>query len=775
MIDDRELSSLFEDECRERFQNLDDGLLLLEKNQEDQQVLQDLFREAHSLKGTARMLGLSGLEKTAHAFEDVLGSIKKGEITLTPELSDVMSVGLEDMRKLAREAVEDVPAGVSPDQAIEKMRQLAASARTANAAPPPRPATPANFSDAALTQERMSRPLTPPPALPAGGNRFKTEASPLPRFSVERPDAALPPAPFHPEDGRHVASIRVEPRKLDQLLNQAGELAVVRTRLNQRLAEAEEIKGVVDDWRRERRKTGPRQGSDFDQTFFDRLAPLFQTMYQFLVEDNQALETTARDIEDGVRNLRLLPLGVLFNLFPRVVRDLCRDLHKSADLSISGEDATVDKFIIEELKSPLTHLLRNAIHHGLESPEERLKLGKPVQGSIRLFGRRAVSHVLIEVTDDGRGVDIEAVRKAALKARRHTEEELNGFSRERLTQLIFSPGLSTSPMVTDVSGRGVGLDAVRQKVMELKGTVEVHSRPGLGCRFSIRLPISLTTSQVFIVSAGGRQFALPLDFTTAVSKIREKDIFPVEGRETIQFQGRPLSIIHLADLLGLPSSAPSASPGKSGPREFPAVIISNGMERLGLLVDDLLDQVEIVVKPHGAILKKVRNISGASILGAGEVCLVLDPLDLIASAAELGGTMGRKSIREALAVEQKTPARILLVEDSITTRTQEKRILESAGYTVVTAVDGQDALDKLSADENFAGVVSDVQMPNLDGLELTERIRAIPAFKELPVILVTSLAADEDRRRGLDAGADAYIAKPTFDQDLLLDTLRKLL
>ena len=792
MIEDEELRSLFDAECQERFQNLDQGLLTLEKTPDDQKILQDLFREAHSLKGTARMLALSGLEKTAHAFEDALGSVKKGEIKFSSDLSDAMSLALGCMRNFAREAVGGEPADISPEPAIQKMKRIVESGD----AEEPRPAEPRSGKKAVtplqspLAQEKISQPVSSPPAPPAPARKQPEKAAPGPSHASasDQADQGAGCAPLSPQqtapadESYHVATIRVEPRKLDQLLNQVGELAVTRTRFNQRLNEADEIKDLLDDWNRARRKKEEREpgrtstrNRDLDEAFFDRLTHKFQQLHQYLLEDNQTLEMTAREVEDGVKNLRLLPLGVLFSLFPRVVRDLCRDLGKNADLVITGEDTTVDKFIIEELKSPLTHLLRNAVHHGLESPDQRVKAGKSAQGALTLSASRTISHVMIEVSDDGRGLDVEAIKKAAVKGRRLTEGELNRLSQESVNQLIFNPGLSTCEMITDISGRGVGLDAVKQKIAELKGTVDVHSRPGLGCTFSIRLPISLTTSQVFIVKAAGRQFALPLDFTSAVLKIREDDIFSVEGRETIQFQQRPLSIIHLADLLGMDAAAIPAPEIKSGRKEFQAVIITNGEQKLGLIVDELLDQIEIVIKPHGKILKKVRNISGASILGTGEVCLVLDIIDLISAAAGEGAGSGRAAFKETLSQERTAPPRILLAEDSITTRTQEKRILESNGYQVVIAVDGQDALNKLQTMGDFDGVVSDIEMPNLTGLELTERIRSIPAFEDLPVILVSSLSSDEDRRRGLEAGADAYMTKPTFDQDALLDALRRLL
>jgi two-component system, chemotaxis family, sensor kinase CheA len=453
-----------------------------------------------------------------------------------------------------------------------------------------------------------------------------------------------------------------------------------------------------------------------------------------------------------------------------MVRDLARHQAKEVQLIIEGGETTADKRILEEMKDPLMHMIRNAIDHGLEAPDERQRCGKPRLGTIRLRARLTPSSLVIEVADDGRGLDLERIKLTALKRRLRREEELAAMTSGQIQALIFAPGFSTSPLVTDISGRGVGLDVVGANVERLKGNIEVESSLGHGCTLRICLPRALAATRVLIVMADRRSYALPIEYVHTTRLVSPQEVFPIEGMETIVVDGRPVSLAHLSALLGISSQVAGAKEGKppesDNPR--PCLVLTVGEDQIGLFVDALLDEQEIVVKPHSAILKRVRNVSGATILGTGEVCMVLNPLDLVQSVRQRPARM----LREASHPKPLKKHVILLVEDSITTRTQEKRILESAGYEVVAAVNGVDALQKLSS-QAFDAVISDVEMPSMDGLTLTERIRREPKYNELPIILVTSLASEEDKRRGIEVGANAYIAKPTFDQGLLLDTLRR--
>jgi two-component system, chemotaxis family, sensor kinase CheA len=805
MIEDKELRDLFKAESEEHLQHLDEGLLSLEKHPNTQATLEEVFREVHSLKGAARMLRVSDVETIAHRFEDILGAAKRGETVLSSETIDRLYRGLDAIRKLVQEAVTGEPSGV---QVLSVLAQL----RVEGPGVPPQAPTPADVRQLPTRSEASSRETE---GLAAGvDDQLLPMASPTSDAPVALglPTDARVPEPHEgvfsqpgAEDGHaqtqryRIETIRVDPQKLDALMTQAGELTVTKIRMAHRLADIEEIMSLWEEWNREafadhlgrgevRIEPGRNGGYHLEQSevkrllaFYERasarlerLGALLNRLRTVAYEDTARLDYVANELEAGIRTIRLLPLSTMFNLFPRMVRDLARAQSKEVQLVIEGGETTADKRILEEMKDPLMHLMRNAIDHGVETPQERERGGKAPTASIHLRARQTATSIVIEVSDDGRGLDIETIKRTALRRRIYREEELAAMTLAQIQSLIFVSGFSTSSLVTDVSGRGVGLDVVRANVERLKGTIQVEASPGAGCVFRIQLPITLATVRVLIVSTAGNIYALPVEFVHTMRQVSPRAIFSIEGRETIVLDGHPLSVVRLVDLLELPTrregrSARIEAGDPHAPNALPCVILALDEERLGLFVDELLDEQEVVLKPLSPILKRVRNVSGATILETGEVCMVLNPHDLMKTVQKQATAVAlERAIEE---VERKRV--ILLVEDSITTRTQEKRILESGGYDVVTAVDGVDALNKLRS-RTFDAVVSDIQMPNMDGLTLAAKIREDKHYQELPVILVTSLATEEDKRRGMEVGANAYLTKPTFDQQVLLETLRRL-
>ncbi|MDP2795128.1 MAG: response regulator [Sulfurisoma sp.] len=681
MIEDPELRRLFEAESAEHLARLDDGLLRLEKTPADPPLLEDVFRESHSLKGAARMLGLAGIEAAAHGLESLLNAARKGEAPLTPEAIARMNAALVELRRRVREALTDLPT-------------------------PPAPAAIGAAATVATLAGKVGAGGT------AAGEPFRIE------------------------------TVRVETRKLDDLLTQVGELAVIQGRMRHRRALMEDLPA---QW------AGPER------------------------EDGARMEFTVNRLKDLVLALRLLPLSILFALFPRMVRDLAGARDKEAELVLEGGDITVDKRILEEMKDPLMHLVRNAIDHGIEPPAERERLGKPRAGRVRLSAVRKNNSVLLEVRDDGRGLDLEAIRQMAKKRGLLDEATLAAMTPAQLQQLILLPGFSTSTFVTELSGRGVGLDVVRVNVERMKGDIRLESAAGHGLTVQLRLPLSLATTRLLLASVGGRLYGLPIESVHASLRVREADVFTLEGRPAVLLDGQPVIAARIKDLLELPAAkeaaiAPSRGWGEGG---MACIVLQIGDDRLGLLADDLVAEEEVVGRPLGAPLRRVRNVSALATLGSGEICAVLNPADLLRSAHKTGA-----EVRSAELGARKEAARpaILLVEDSALIRAMEKRILEDGGYEVVATVDGMDALDALETrgSRPFAAVVSDILMPNMDGLALTARIRADPRHKDLPVILVTTLASDEDKRRGLEAGANAYLPKPSFDQRVLLETLKRL-
>ena len=822
MIEDDELREVFKTSSEEHLQNLDEGLLYLEKNPNDAAKIEELLREAHSLKGDAGMLGVKDVATLSHQIEHLLGGLKRQETTLTADLVDRISYGIDAIRQLVYAAVTGEPCeinafhslaylmGAKPETPTDAISAINREQGTGNREQDePEGVEPPEEPQAIEEPVIDSVPVSPPDEMP------------IPVTTVAEPMNAPPPVTISRDSTYKIETIRVPTRNLDGLMTQTGELTVTKIRIAHRLNEIEDLVSLWEEWSRDafvnrfvvhdlennlNRYSSEKGTIGQLQNYYHRsterleqLGSLINQLRNTFSEDIARLDIISDELEDGIRTLRLLPLSTIFNLFPRMVRDLARQQRKEIELVISGGETRADKRILEEMKDPLMHILRNAIDHGIETPEERRKSGKPAIAKIELRGYQTATHVVLEVCDDGRGLDIEKIKQTALKRGICQPEELLGMTPQQIHSLIFAPGFTTRTVVTEVSGRGVGMDVVRTNVERLKGIIQVESSPRKGSVFRIQLGTTLATAHVLIVSVQGISYAIPVEFVQMTKLVQVNEIFAIEGRETIVFEDQPISVAQLADLLEIRWTSSQFEPESTISQESksrfslspsliqknpssptmdvasPCIILKVGEEKLGLFVDALVDEQDVVLKPQSQLLKRVRNVAGATILGTGEVCIILSPQDLIKSIRKQAGVISSPSARSALKVQDNSSVKpvILLVEDSITTRTQEKRILEAAGYEVVTAVDGLDGFNKLGT-RSFDAVVSDIQMPNLDGLSLVTKIRQNRDYSELPIILVTSLASDEDKRKGAEVGANAYITKASFNQEVLIETLKRL-
>lgn len=818
-IDDEELREVFKAASEEHLQNLDQGLLHLEKHPEDRTTLEALMRETHSLKGDANMLGLKDLGTLAHQMEHILGSIKRGEQPFSANLGDRLSHGLAAIRKLIDEAITGESAGVNPFYVLAELMGASGNpngqkplaeqgdgGRTGQADQAGQVGNEAIVEVVNLQSEVISEIAVVPisaveselATITTDGQAAQSIAelasedlvtlrhqlepqvvtpNPTTKLRVDG-DSVMPSvATSQATTDYHIETIRVPTRNLDELMTQAGELTVNKIRIAHRLGEVEAIANLWEERSRDLLR------HQYNETHLEQFSSLINQLRRSLADDTARLEQISTNLEEEIRTLRLLPLATLFNLFPRLVRDLARQEDKQIELMITGGETKADKRILEEMRDPLMHMLRNAVDHGIESPQERQRQGKPATGTIHLRGYQTPTHVVIEVSDDGRGLDLEKIKQTALKRHICSEEELAAMPASQIQALIFAPGFSTRTLVTEVSGRGVGLDVVQTHVDRLKGSIQVESLPGQGCTVRLQLSMTLATAHVLIVAVQGDSYAIPVEAVETACLVQTDSIFTIEGRNTILYDDQPISVVHLAELLELPPEPTLTTKLMNSATTLACLILKTGLKvgshsvqensgaRLGVFVDALVDEQDVVLKPQSQLLKRVRNISGATILGTGCVCMVLNPIDLFKSMRRTN--RGHTANISFQATEPTRKRSVLLVEDSIATRTQEKRILESAGYEVITAVDGLDGFIKLQS-RSFDAVISDVQMPNLSGLELTARIRQRREYNELPIILVTTLASDEDKRRGAEAGANAYITKSSFNQEVLLETLQRL-
>lgn len=591
------------------------------------------------------------------------------------------------------------------------------------------------------------------------------------------------PATVQKSNQYQIDSVRVDASKLDLLMNQVDELTVTKLGMARRQEDLAGVYSIWEEWSRtlsmlqlngESATSTPLSPQALLQLTQERLTQLGDALIKIrhaTTDDFSRLDAVSQSLESGIRNLRLLPLSSLFNIFPRLVRDLSRDQGKSIELVLEGGETLVDKRILEELKDPLTHLIRNAIDHGIETLDQRLAQAKPEQATIRLRGFQRGDRIGIELIDDGQGLDVTKIRQTALRKGLHSQAELDSMSPAQVQNLIFAPGFSTKTTVTAISGRGVGLDVVSSNIQRLKGILEVDSVPGSGCQFRLLVNSNLASTHALIVEVKEEVYAIPIDAVETLLLLNREDLFTFDGKLTVRWQEQPTAVQWLADLLNLDSNTPQSPPSiHQLAKKIPCVMLKLNGIYLGLLVDQFIDQEHLILKAKSQFLSHVPNIRGSAILGSGDICMILEPTDLLRSVqsdSSLGATL------EEILQDEVSP-KVLLVEDSKVIRAQMIRILSNAGFDVTAAVDGQDGLDKLHSGD-YQAIVSDVEMPNLSGLEMTQAIRQSQDYRDLPIILVTTLANESDKQRGADAGADAYLTKGDFDQNLLLNTLWRLI
>ncbi len=598
------------------------------------------------------------------------------------------------------------------------------------------------------------------------------------------PAAAPTPAPAAPAPtaSTGIETIRVDAKQLDLLMGQTGEINVINQQIATRLGDLEAIAQIWEDGSRNYQSMesllaqipaqSPLHGHlSHSYQQWQQLGQAIDRFKQAIGGDSARLDLVTSALDSGVTKLRLLPLSTIFNLFPRMVRDLAKSQSKEIDFEMVGGELLLDKRLLEEIKDPLMHILRNAIDHGIEPPAERQQQGKSSTATLTICVRQTGNKTEIEIADDGRGLDLKRIKSKAIARGLYTEAELASLSSDQIHGLIFAPGFSTRDRVTELSGRGVGLDIVKTNIERVKGAVVVNSMLNRGCTFRIQLTHAIGSSQVMLVEVRNATYAIPVEFVNRMLLLDKAEIFAIGGTPTAKIDGKTLAVAWLSDILDLPANVPDY-PGEVArtSNKVACLLLESGLQQLALLVDGIRDRQLITIESPHPVLKNVSYLGGSTILGNGEVCLVINPATLF--AIDRGSSRSSATIADPVALP---PApEILLVEDSLVIRTQMLRILSGAGYRVTAAVDGREGWDKLQAG-NFNLVVSDVEMPRWGGLELTRQIRQHEGFGELPVVLVTTLSQAADRERGFQAGANAYLTKGDFDQQLLLDTLARLI
>ncbi|KTS92926.1 oxidoreductase [Pseudomonas oryzihabitans] len=723
--DVREMSlyDLFASEVQSHLQALDAGLLRLERDPGNTGVIEPMMRAAHSIKGAARIVDLDGLVELAHAMEDCLVAVQAGQRQLSAQDLDRLFRCVDCLGEVSR--LDEATSQRWQAEQRDAQHALAQALSAVESAPP--------------------APLAPLPSVP------------LP-LAPEAPPVTEEPAPDN-ERGRD--PLRVDSGRFNQILALTSEARVMGLGLH----------GLVQGFQGYRSELqalfGQTQGASSElRQRQEGLLDRYQQQLQALEAYERRLLGVCQGLLDEVLGVRMRPLRDAVQSFPRLVRDLARGLDKDATLYIDGADTLIDREVLARLESPLNHLLRNAVDHGLEHPAERRALGKPESGQIRLEARHVAGRLQVSLHDDGRGLDLERVRAAVIARRLSPAPIAAELSPAELLEFLLLPGFSLKETVTELSGRGVGLDVVADAIRALDGEVHLETRPGAGFTTHLLVPVSRSIVRALVVDIAGEAYALPVNRIERVLRLAPSEVHSLEGKAFFLLGEDRLGLVAAHQLLELEGAPPSG--------DLAVLVIGGGERRYGLVVDRLRGEQGLALKPLDEIFGKLRSITAGALLDDGSAVLLLDVADLLTGIERLLGEGRLRQVQSGKTADTRRIKRILVVDDSLTVREMERKLLEGQGYQVEVAVDGMDGWNAVRAGE-FDMLLSDIDMPRMNGIELVELVRRDPRLHALPIMIVSYKDRPEDRLKGMQAGADYYLTKGSFHDDALITAVQDLI
>ncbi|MCH5313238.1 MAG: chemotaxis protein CheW [Helicobacter sp.] len=794
MDDMQEIMEDFLVEAFEMIEQLDQDLVELESNPEDLDLLNRIFRVAHTIKGSSSFLNFDILTRLTHNMEDVLNKARKDELKITPDIMDVVLHSVDLMKSLLgaiRDSGTDANSGIDIEDTVVRLQAIsngnaptaeasapaaAAPAPEAPAAAPSAPSANANnpladepeldYSNMSgeeveaeierLLKKRQEADKQARAAQKAAGNAAPVQAPKAPDAApASAPAAAAPaPKPAAPKPAPKPAAkkaeggekapaanveqtVRVDVKRLDHLMNLIGELVLGKNRLIK-------IYGDVEE-----RYDGEK----------------------FLEELNQvvaSISSVTTDVQLAVMKTRMQPVGKVFNKFPRMVRDLSRELNKSIDLIITGEETELDKSIVEEIGDPLVHIIRNSCDHGVETPEVRAAAGKPETGTVNLKAYNEGNHIVIEINDDGKGLDAEMLKQKAIEKGLISEREADTMSDKEAFGLIFKPGFSTAAAITNVSGRGVGMDVVKTNIEKLNGIIDIESEKGVGTTQKLKIPLTLAIIQALLVAVQEEYYAIPLASVIETVRVSQDEIYTVDGKSVLRLRDEVLPIVRLADIFKVDSVL-------EGSGDVYVVVIGLAEQKMGVVVDYLVGQEEVVIKSLGYYLKGTEGIAGAYVRGDGKITMIVDVAAMMEMAKEVKVNITKTAEENTAAKAKHSPSDyvVLAIDDSNTDRAIMKKCLKQLGVTVLEASNGLDGLDIVkNGDKKLDAVLVDIEMPKMDGYTFASEVRKYNKFKNLPLIAVTSRNSKTDRMRGVESGMTEYITKP-YTPEYLVNVVKR--
>ena len=741
------LVELFRLEVERNRASLSDGLIALERGTRSPQLLESLMRSAHSIKGAARIVNRTPAVEVAHAMEDCFVAVQKGRLALTSEQIDNLLEGVDLLHEIALVEEEDLSTWTEGNRRrVEAYHNMLSGWLLADKVMASAPFHSIPEPEAAEAQH----------TIPAAGAPSKIEV----------------------QNAGSARSLRVTADNLNRLLALAGESKVASTWLDEFAQDLMRLKHhgrkVGQSVTAMRQTLDSRsqvirtsQVAELEQRTLELNKIIQEQLEELDLFDRRFLNLSAR-LYDEVLDTRMRPFADGIREFPRMVRDLARSLHKEVNLELAGETTQADREVLEKLEAPLTHLLRNAVDHGVELPAERRKSGKPPAGTVRLEARHNAGMLMVTVSDDGPGIDAETIRQTIVEKKLTTAEIAAKMTEAELLEFLFLPGFTLRSHVTEISGRGVGLDLVQSMVKDVGGRVRISSHVGRGTSFHLELPLTLSVIRTLLVDIAGEGYAFPLTRLTSVLKMSREKIRAVQGRQYVDLDGETIGLVPARQVFDLDSEV-SASEALS------IVVLGDRTHRHGLVVDGFISERELVVLPLDQRLGKLRNISAAALLPDRTPVLIVDVDDILRSIENIVSAGQLSNMRGSATVSGKNNRkRVLVVDDSLTVRELERKLLDHRGYSVDVAIDGMDGWNAVRTG-NYDLVIADVDMPRMDGIELVSLIKKDARLSTTPVMIVSYKDREEDRQRGLQAGASYYLTKSSFHDETLLEAVADLI
>lgn len=751
----KELLADFKVEAAEHYSTITNGIINLEKHYSSnpKEVIEVVFRAVHSLKGAAHAVSHPDIEKLCQSFETVISRVKQSGLALSVNLFDVLQKAISVLDLL--------------------IRDIGITQKTYD---------PGLLDQSVVTLDQFTNEVNPSaiyvPVQDYTNIKAGSEANLI--LDLQNKEAI-------PEEKTAIQEmVKISTDKLTKLLLQAEELITSKETFKNHTHEIkilahvyesmvksneDNLKVFINDYLKDN-----SHATEYIRSLKELTKKFRQLIFQLTKNAENIQRNISRTVDDmliDIRKTLLVPFSSRIGMFSKMVRDLAREQKKEVNFIVEGDELEIDRNVLEQLKDPLIHILRNAIDHGIELPFRRIQKGKLSEGMLRLtLALTDNNQVMITITDDGEGISPDKVMASAIREGVVTVDSAAKLSKKEKIALIFRSGVSTSNYITNISGRGLGMAIVAEKVSGLGGTIEIESEMEKGTRIIIYVPLTLTTFRGVLISVGGQTLMVPINVIERVIRLSNNDIYEINGQESINIDGTPVGLLRLSDVLGIEQK----NDGERRNR-YHALILTSAKNRLVFIVDKVISEQEGIVKPMGSQLKAIHKITGVNVLGNGQVVPVLNATEILDTAVKFKSgklTADELTHLDTITEEKNKKRKILVVEDSLTSRSLLRNLLEASGYEVQTSIDGIEALALLSSG-HFDLVLSDIEMPRLNGFELTEKIRNDETLRSTPIVLITSLESKEDRQRGLDVGANAYFNKSSFDQTNLMEVISRLI